>query len=318
MPKWMMNLPTIYRGADDGSGSGGGGGLMGDHVADGAEGDVDGGNTGDTGGDGDGGGSGGSDGSSDGSGGDVERPDHIPEQFWNKEKGETDIEKMSKSYGELRNEMNRLKEEGGSKAPEKVEAYLEDFKMPTGEDGAALDRIRDVDAGDPLVSSFAEAAHKHGLSKEAFDGILSDVFVAMNGQMPEPYDEIAELEKLGGAEQGKAVVGLNKQFLGSMKAAGTITEQEYSRGLSMCSDALGVQLLDKLRVNSGEKAVPITLGQGGVGGHSKAELEAMFADPLYSDQTAKGEAYRAKVSKAVEESVGNAPASSSDQISFNG
>jgi len=319
--EWWKNLPKIYRGPDDGAGSGGSdggssdGGLMANHQDDSGEGGGDAGDTGGSGGDGSGGDAGGGDGSGAGSGGDVERPEHIPEQFWNKEKGEATLEAWGKSHSDLRAEMNRLKQNGDAKAPETAEEYMKDWRMPTGEDGAELSNLRDIPEDDPIIGVFASAAHKAGLAPEAFNQILSDVLVGMNGHMPAPFDEAAELEKLGGIEQGKAVVGLNKQWLQGMRAAGDITDQELARGVSMCSDALGVQLLNKLRVGSGEKPVPVSLGQGSTG-KSKAELEAMYADPLYQDPGPKGEAYREKVSKAVLEAVGTAPASSSDQVSF--
>lgn len=306
----LLGTTALWSPDDEGAG---GGGLMGEHQTDdekaAAEAAAE--AAGQDGGDDDGQ-------NADDDKGDTERPEWCPEQFWDKEKGEPRSEQMSKSYGELRNELNRMKTEGDGKAPEKAEEYLKDWKMPEKVGDESLDRIRDIPSDDPLMGAFASAAHKRGLSQESFDGMLSDVLVAMNGMMPEPYDEIGELEKLGGPDQGKAAIDTNKRFLQSMRNGGQLTAEEFNRGISMCSDALGVQLLDKLRVGSGEKPIPISLGQGGGGGKSEAELSAMMGDPLYREDGPKGDAYRAKVSQQIKDAVGDKPASSIDEVAFGG
>tara|TARA_Y100000310_G_scaffold291453_1_gene319417 strand:+ start:6595 stop:7548 length:954 start_codon:yes stop_codon:yes gene_type:complete len=264
-------------------------------------------------------------GDDDDKGGDLaERPEHVPEQFWDKDKGEVRIEALTKSYEDLRKEANRLREDKGKGAAlETPEAYLEGFTLSTtrgeGDEAQTLDRVRKFNADDPALLAFAKVAKKLGLSKDEFDTGLTDFLFDINAMLPAPIDLDSEREKLGGKETAAVTIGTNKRWLKNLQTSGEINEAELGRGIALCSDALGVQLIDKLRTMTGEAPIPLRGGIVPDGAKSKAELEAMIADPLYRDPGAKGDAYREKVDEEYKKSVGTAPSDGdSRHVQFGG
>lgn len=250
------------------------------------------------------------------------RPDYVPEQFWDGDKNEPRLEQMAKAYGDLRSEFNKLKNDGGSgKAPEEVGAYLEDFKMPTergeGDDKQVLDRVKAFDADDPALQAFAEIAHKRGWSKETFNEILGETMFAMNGLLPEPLDELKEIELLGGKDAANKVLDVNKRWLDHQLKTGSFSEEEHAFAKQFAASAIGVQTLNKLREMAGEKPIPVNASHG-EGVKSQADIQAMMDDPLYKDASSKGDAFRARVEQEILKSTGDGPAGSSDQVAFGG
>ena len=258
-------------------------------------------------------------------GGDLaERPGHVPEQFWDKDKGEVRLAALTKSYEDLRKEANRLREDKGKGAAlETAEAYLEGFTLSTtrgeGDDTQNLDRVRKFNTDDPALLAFAKVAKKLGLSKDEFDTGLTDFLFDINAMLPPPIDLDSEREKLGGKETAAVKIGTNKRWLKNLQTSGEINEAELGRGIAFCADALGVQLIDKLRTMTGEAPIPLRGGIVPDGAKSKAELEAMIADPLYRDPGAKGEAYRVTGDEESAKSVGTDPSDGdSRHVNFGG
>lgn len=240
------------------------------------------------------------------------RPENVQEQFWDKDKGEVRVDALAKSYENLRKETNRLREEKGrGEGLETAEAYLEDFTLKTtrgeGDDEETLDRVRKFDKNDPALLAFAEVAKDLGLSRSDFDKGLTGFLFKINSMLPPPIDLDAEREKLGGKDEAAIKIGTNKRWLKSLQSSGELNEAELGRGIALCSDALGVQLMDKLRTMAGEKPIPLGGGITPDGAKSMAELQAMQADPLYKDPGAKGDAYRKTVEAEYAKSVGTEP-----------
>jgi hypothetical protein len=228
------------------------------------------------------------------------RPEGIPEKFWDNKKGEIRSEALAKSYDDLRKEFNKLKGGKGKdpKAPENAEDYLAEFETPKEietEDGVkALDRVRDIPSDDPALIAFSESAKKYGLSKEQFNGIIMDVLAGANDQLPEPFDREAEMSALGGEEKALPFIKTNQNYLLHLHKNGVLNEGEYKYALAFGTTAVGVQTLNKLRINSGEKPIPVG-ATATTGAKTPDECAAMLANPLYNEDTPAGEAYRAKV-----------------------
>lgn len=229
-----------------------------------------------------------------------ERPESIPEQFWDKDKGEIKSESLAKSYSDLRKQFNKLQKDKGKseKALETAEEYLEDFEVPKEietEDGVkSLDRIRDLPNDDPVVVSFSKAAKKYNLSKEQFAGIVTDVLAGANDLMPEPYNREAEIEALGGEEKAIPVIRTNQNYLLHLHKNGVLNEDQYKYALDFGATAIGVETLNKLRVNAGEKPIP-TGASVNTGAKTPDECAAMMSDPRYNEEGPGGDAYRAEV-----------------------
>lgn len=228
-----------------------------------------------------------------------ERPEFLPEQFWDTEKKTPKLEEMSKSYNEIRKAHNQLLNDGPGKPLEKAEDYLKDFTPPTkgipekeGEEGPDLDRFGDLKSDDPAFKAVAAGAKAANLSKEQFDKFMPAVMQAMNGYLPEPLDVEKEMAKLG--DNGPTMVKTNVDWANALKNNGVINEDEHDLLFQFGSTSLGVQLCDKLRVNSGEKPIPLTPSVN-TGVKTPDECRAMQADPRYTEDGPAGDAYRAEV-----------------------
>lgn len=229
-----------------------------------------------------------------------EKPDHVPEQFWDKEKKEVDMEAFSKSYADIRNQNNKLLQDGPGAPLETAEEYLKDFIPPTkgrpgvgGVDGMPLDRFQEgLDNGDPVFKVAANAAKKAELSKKQFDEFIFTFMEESNELLPKPVNVKEEMESLGdGAEM---LVQTNVNWVNSLMSNGILNQDQHARLFEMGSDAIGVELVNKLRLNSGEKPIPVNASVN-KGAKTPAECQAMIADPRYRQDGPEGDAYRAEV-----------------------
>nr|AKH47351.1 hypothetical protein TMO_0051 [uncultured marine virus] len=240
-----------------------------------------------------------------------DRPDHIPEQFWDKDKKEVNTEAMAKSYTDLRAEFNKVqKEKGGKpgKALESPEAYLTDFETPSkakGEDGQEieLDRVRDIPTDDPALIALSKVAKAKGWSKEDFNDVITEVLAAANGNLPEPFNRENEITALGGEEKAIPMIRTNQGWVLHLHKNGILNEDQYNHALNFGKTAIGVETLNAIRVNSGEKPIP-TGASVNTGAKTPTECQAMMADERYSKDGPEGDAYRAEVDAAFLETYG--------------
>lgn len=229
-----------------------------------------------------------------------ERPEFVPEQFWDMEKKEVKLEELTKSYAEVRNENNKLLQVGGGKPLETPEEYIKDFVPPTrsrpGKDGAEgdpLDRFEEgLTAQDPAFLAAAKAAKNASLSKKQFDEFIYSFMEESNNFLPKPLNEEEELESLG--PDGINMVKVNANWINSMKTHGVLNQDQYDLLLDFGKTALGVELTNALRTNSGEKPIPLG-GSVNTGVKTPDECQAMLADERYHKDGAVGDAYRAEV-----------------------
>lgn len=225
---------------------------------------------------------------------DGERPDYLPEQFWNKDTKQPNIEALAKSYKDTRAAHDALK---GAKAPAKAE----DYKFEAAKDA----KYGEIKADDPLMTVFRAAAHKHGIPQEAFQGIVSEVLAGIFEGMPEPMDPAKELEKLG--KNGQAVVDNVVGWITGLETGGTLSKDEADEMIRIGASANGIKALSKIMARAGEKPIPLDSAPAGEGLPSKEELYAAVRDPKYQTDPA----YRAKIDEQFKKVFGTQPASSS-------
>lgn len=239
------------------------------------------------------------------SGAGAARPEHIPEKFWNADKGEARIDDIAKAYSKLEGEFARLRTEKGvpKDVPAAADGYLkEGVPLP---EGTKLDRIGDVPKDDPLVNAFRETALKHKLAPEIAAGIASDILVAMNGLLPAPRSPDDILADLG--DGGRALADGLMVWLEGQYRSGTLSEQELDYAFqNFGQDAIGIRLLGKLREQTGEKPIPLGAPVG-EGLPSVEEWYAMHRDPRYSSDPA----FREKVEALGEKVIGTQAAGES-------
>lgn len=244
------------------------------------------------------------------------RPDWLLEQHWDPEKGEPRLEALAKSHKDAVAEIGKLKQ-GREAPPDKVDGYLEGFKVPQprGEDGKfqTLDRLGEIQPDDPALRAFAEIALEEKLPKSVFDRVVGRFLTSVNGLLPEPFDYKREVDLLGGEDKAKPMITATRAWLDTMKTRGILNEDEHAFALNFGDTAIGVRTLAKLREAAGEDPIPLGAPVT-TGTPTKEEAYAMLADPLYNDPGPKGAAYRAKVEKVFAETFGSQPASSSAQL----
>lgn len=208
--------------------------------------------------------------------GPLERPDFWPEKFWNKDKAEPDLEGISKSYVELEKKFRA----GGHKAPEDGKYELESLNLK---------------ADDPVVSAYVGWAQKYGISQSAFEELARSVN-EIGGRNMESAKESQqrELEALG--PNAKAIVADMATWGRGMLQRGEWSQDEFNAFTKWGDTAVGIRALQKVRARYEGRVPTDTIKSDDGGSISKAELDAMVANPEYKTNPA----YQAKVYRLFE------------------
>lgn len=233
----------------------------------------------------------------------VKRPDDVGEQFWDPVKGEVRVDSLTKAYNDGRKQNNKLLQQldGKGIAPENAEDYLKDYSpphrsRPSGDqkEGDPLDRFGNLGASDPMIVAMSKAAKNANLSKGQFDDFVQDVLEVINPLLPEPFSAEKEMGMLG--ENGKDIVNTNKAWIDRLASRGVLNENQYNLMLKFGATAEGVLLTNALRIDNGEKPIPVNASVA-TGKKTPDECAAMMADPRYNQDGPVGDAYRAEIDK---------------------
>lgn len=190
------------------------------------------------------------------------RPDYWPEQFWSDDEG-PDVEKLAKSYQELRAKMSQ----GKHKAPADGKYDLGVFKSAG------------VDEKDELLQKYVDKAKDLGMSQDAFEE-MAKLYMEEVGAAFEQVavNREAELKKLG--PKANDILKANNQWLTKL-SRGVLTQAETDAIVKASGSAAFVSALNKIRQASGEMAIPTDAAVVGEGAPSKEDLYAMVGDPRY-------------------------------------
>jgi len=201
------------------------------------------------------------------------KPDYIPDNFWNKEKNEVDLEAMSKSWSDLRKTVSK----GAHKAPPEGKYDLSSF----GENAEAL----------PMVPVFKEWAAKNGVSQAAFDELAGSltgmVAEAQGGQIQ--IDAAAERKSLG--PNADAQINGMVSWARGLVNKGVWSAEDFDEFKIMGGTAKGLKALQKIR-SAYEGSIPVESAPID-GMPTDQELQAMVGDPKYQSDAN----YRAKVER---------------------
>jgi hypothetical protein len=210
----------------------------------------------------------------------IDRPEWLPENFWNGDKGEANYEAMAKSWGDMR----KLVSTGKHKAP----------------DGGKYDTTSLAWAGDveqdPLAKNYVGWAQKWGISQAAFDELATQVNeMAVANQEP-AIDTAAELKALG--PNANAVVDGMVNWARGMVQKGIWGADDFEEFKIMGGTANGMRALMKIR-EAYEGRIPLQSAPT-EGAPSKEELYQMVGDPKYKTDAA----YRQKVERMFQQYAG--------------
>ncbi len=207
------------------------------------------------------------------------KPEYLPDNFWDGDKGEANYEAMAKSWSDLR----KMVSQGKHKAPEDGNYNTE-----------ALG-VKDVES-DPLAKGYVDWAKKWGVSQAAFDELAQNVNkMATDMQGPE-IDTKAEMAQLG--PNANAVINGMVDWGRGLVAKGVWSKDDFDEFKVMGGTARGLTALMKVR-SAYEGRVPLEVAPV-EGAPSKEELYAMVADPKYKSDAG----FRQKVERLFAQHLG--------------
>ena len=206
----------------------------------------------------------------------LDRPEFWPENFWNKEKNEPDLEGIAKSWTDLRKMISK----GAHKAPPEGKYDLAAFG-PDAEN-------------QPMVPVFKEWAAKNGVSQAAFDEIAGQLTGMVNDINQQPaIDAAAEKKSLG--KNADAVINGMVSWARGLVNKGVWSSEDFEEFKVMGGTARGLRALMKIR-ESYEGRIPVE-SVPIEGSASDDELQQMVGDPRYTTDPS----YRKKVERLYEQ-----------------
>lgn len=182
-----------------------------------------------------------------------EKPDWLPEPFFDKESGKVNVEALAKSQNDLRAKLGAQ-----SKAPAKPEDYkfeLEGDGVDKGFADAAKVVLLDGEK-DPLLVWFRGEAHERGISQENAKGLLEGFVKAAHEMMPPMPEPVKELAALG--KNGEGMATAFEKFRVNLENTGVLTAEEAGAVKGWFLTAADMTAFQKIREWYGEKQIPYT------------------------------------------------------------
>ena len=209
----------------------------------------------------------------------VDRPDWWPENFWNKDKNEPDMEGMAKSWKDLR----KMVSKGAHKAPPEGKYDISAF----GENAEQLE----------FVPMFKDWAAENGVSQAAFDDIATKLRgIAENAIGVPDIDIQAERKALG--PNADAVINGMVNWARGLVNKGVWSAEDFEEFKIMGGTARGIKALSKIR-EAYEGRIP-TESMPTEGQPTDLELQAMVGDPRWETDPS----YRQKVERMFQKRYG--------------
>ncbi|MBR0682751.1 hypothetical protein GXW74_19825 [Roseomonas eburnea] len=238
-----------------------------------------------------------------------QRPDYLPEKFWDAEKGEPRIEGLAKSYSELEKRNSGLrqahraefeKEVFGAR-PEKPEGYelKPPAEMPEGvvilekyEPGMELEPGKTYfapDPADPLWGEVRALAHRAGLSNDDFQKQVLPLVARVAGVRVPTADEQARMNREFVASLGENGELRAEHLRGWLR--GRVGPEKAEAIAASLSSRAAVEAFEELMVASGGARFSSSAAGAAAARKSEEELRAMMMDPRYQTD----QAYRSEV-----------------------
>lgn len=180
-----------------------------------------------------------------------QRPDWLPENFFDGKTGEVKLEALAKSQADLRKQISS----GDHKPPPKPEGY--DF-TPSEENAKIASAIIQGD-DDPLVSGFRARAHELGLSQTQASALFNGFLQDAEAILPAPLDVQAEMKKLGPNARG--VIQHMKSRADHLEKLGVFDQTTKQEFLLAAGTADGIRMLDAFAQSFGAPRLTDVLRQ---------------------------------------------------------
>lgn len=201
------------------------------------------------------------------------KPEYLPNNFWDADKGEANYEAMAKSWTDLRKTISQ----GKHKAPEDGE--YDTSVLAEGVDATAL----------------TDYAKKWGLSQAAFEELAAQTKQLADQAAGPAIDSAAEMKQLG--PNASAILEGMVNWGRGLVNKGVWSADDFEEFKIMGGTARGINALMKIR-EAYEGRVPVDAIQM-EGAPSKDDLYAMVQDPKYKTDAA----YRQKVERLFQQNI---------------
>jgi len=197
-----------------------------------------------------------------------DRPEYVPEKFWDKEQGKTREKDVFKSLSELEKKFSQ----GQHKAPEN---YDDTILADAG-----------YEKDDDIVGAYTEWAKENKISQKAFDDLATKIIgMAGTREQEAQFNSEEEMEKLG--PNAKEIVNQNIEWLEGMERKKVFTEEQAQKIRQFGSDAIGNTTLRAFRQMMGDLSpLPTTVvSEGGESDDEfNARMQEMMNDERYRNQ----------------------------------
>ena len=196
----------------------------------------------------------------------AERPEWLEERFWNEEKGETDVEKLGRSYKDLRKKMA----EGSHKVPKEYD----------------MGALESLDQEDPALSEFLDLAKSEQLSQGQFD-TLTKWYVELQQAQSEQIetDRAVEMNKLG--RNADSTIKSVEAWVTKFASSGVLSDSEVEAVGEASKSAAFVSALNKIRRAYNEPTIPSSQEiQTDAEPTTLADIQSMMSDERYGSDPA--------------------------------
>jgi hypothetical protein len=236
-----------------------------------------------------------------------ERPDFIPEQFWDPKEQAIRTESFLNSYKTTKSSYDSLQskyndmdaklkqiEESNGKSYDDADGYLstvvQDGKYIAPE---GLNHFTEIPSDDPGLKALAETAKEYKLTDKQFKGMVDGVIKNLDASVKPKVDpEVAhqaEMQKLG--KDAKFITDSLGIWLGNLKQDSKLTEGAYNNFLKVAETADGVRALYELR-QAYDKTPSIPKEASNPQAMTKEKWKAMMHDPRFKTDPAFKDQWR--------------------------
>ena len=229
----------------------------------------------------------------------VERPEYVPEKFWDVDNSSVNVESMASSYNALEKKLGSRTEELSKQVREDIEKERlgnvpkeYELKQPEIPDGVNIEINKDI----PLLQWWEETAKNQGLSQDEFDKGIQQFIDNQISSLPSVE---AEHKVLGDNAKGRIEAA-------ELWAKKNLTTDGYNTVSNLASTANGVKVIEEMMKLT--KDAPIPEADTAIEATpSLMDLRSMMNDPRYIDSSKRDPAYVEKVTKLYEKYYGKKP-----------
>lgn len=201
-----------------------------------------------------------------------EKPDWLPDNFFDAETGEVAVEKLAKANADMRAQISK----GWDKAPESWDKYDLDLSEAEKE-LEALGLIEEDGSPDPVKQGFLELLHSQDVPTAKANAIYKGVLGILADFAPEPIDGKKLIADIG--RNGLAVLTNTKRWVTHLEEAQILSKDETDAVRGWLQSATDVRALHKLRSRYNDVETDIPIGETvAEGTKTRSELRAELAE----------------------------------------